>query len=131
LKLMTTTRSTATYSATTAITAKPSPANTVVTESGRTIMRALTVCHSAIRAMTIITRPASAAAESFIGTTPTTMMRTITPTSTDATRNVRTAQFTSTITSPTRYFTVTASVISVWNLKSTRAARTVTMLIRF
>ena len=55
MKLMTTTRSTATYSATTAITAKPSPASTVVTESGLTTTQALTVCRSAIHAtMTII-----------------------------------------------------------------------------
>ena len=66
-----------------------------------------------------------------IHTTLTTTMTMITPTATVATRNVRTVPFTNTITSPTRYFMATASAISAWNLKSTRAARTAITLIRF
>ena len=131
LKPMITTLLKAAYSAMIATTAKPSPANTAATESGRTIMQALTACRSAIRATMITTLPASAVAESFTGTTLTTTMTMITPTATVATRNVRTVPFTNTITSPTRYFMATASAISAWNLKSTRAARTAITLIRF
>ena len=48
-----------------------------------------------------------------------------------ATRNARTVPFMNTITSPNPYFTVTQSVISAWNLRSTRVVRTATTLIRF
>ena len=130
-RTMTTTLLTVTYSVMIATTAKLSPANTVVTESGQTIMQVRTACRFAIRATMITTRPANAVVVSFIATTPTTMMTPITPTATVATRNVRTAQFTSTTTSPNSFFTVTASGISAWNLRSTRAARTATTLIRF
>ena len=131
MKPMTITLLKAAYSAMTATTAKPSPVNTVVTEYGQTTTQAQTVCRSAIRATMITIRPASAVAESFAVIMPITMMTMITPTATIATRNVRTVPFTNTITSPNPYFMVTRSAISAWNLKSTRAVRTATTLIRF
>ena len=130
-KLMTTTHLKAAFYATTATTARQSFANTGATESGQTIMQAQTVCRSATPATMITIRPANAAAESFTVIMPITMMTMITPIATGVTRNVRTAPFTNITTSPTPYFTVTQSAISAWNLKSTRVARTVTMLIRF
>ena len=75
-----------TFFAMNATTAKLSPANTVATESGQTTMQAQTVCRSATPATTITTLPASAAAESFTGTTLTTTMTMITPTATGATK---------------------------------------------
>ena len=131
MKPMTITLLKAAFYAMTATTAKLSLVSIAVTESGRTTTQAQTVCRSATPATTITTRPVSAVAESFTGTTPTTMMRTITPIAIGAMRNARTVLFMSTITSPTRYFTVTQSVISAWNLKSMRAERTATTLIRF
>ncbi len=115
----------------TATTEKLSLVSIAVTESGPTIMQALTVCRSAIPATTITTRPVNAAVESFIGIVPTMTMTMITPTATAATRNASTVPFTNTATSRTRYFTATRSAISAWNLRSTRAARAVTMRIRF
>ena len=131
LKPMTTTLLKAAYSVTTATTAKLSPANTVATESGLMTTLDLTVCRSAIPATTITTLLANAAGALFTVITPTTAMTMITPTATGATRNVRTAPFMSTTTSPNRYFTATQSAISAWNLKSMRVARMATTQIRF
>ena len=123
--------STEAYCATCVFTVKRLNAHIAATESGLTTMQALIACRSAIRVTMITTQPVNAAAESFTVIMPITMMTMTTPTATAATRNVRTAPFTSTTTSPTLSFMVTQSAISAWNLKSTRAVRTATTLIRF
>ena len=78
-KPMITTHLMVTFFAMNATAAKQSPASIAATESGQTTMQAQTVCHSATLATMITTRPANAAVESFIETTPITMMTMTTP----------------------------------------------------
>lgn len=117
-------------SALTAITTKPSPANTAASAFGMTTTQALTTCRSANAATMTTTPPANAAGALFTAITPTTTM-TITPTATGAMRNAVKAQSTSTVTSLTRFSTATRSAIMALNLKSTRAERTAITQIRF